>query len=148
MFGAAWSTPTAPFAVRTKPTRRESVKSPALWRVTGLRRTCYKGDVPHSFKSIALVGNPKDLRVAECMLSLAGYFHGRCQGALVDAGVGIEFPPGTIVPGPQDSFAERADLIVAIGGDGTLLYAARLLAKRSGPLLGIHLGRLGYFTDR
>jgi NAD+ kinase len=115
--------------------------------VTGLRRTCYKGDVPDSFKSIALVGNARDLRVAEAMLSIAGYFYGRGQRALVDPGVGIEFPPDTVLRCPQDSFAESADLIVAIGGDGTLLYAARLLAGRSVPLLGINRGRLGFLTD-
>ena len=50
---------------------------------------------PHdrTFKSIALVGNAKDLRVAECMLSLAEHFHARGQRALVDPGVGLEFPP-------------------------------------------------------
>jgi NAD+ kinase len=113
----------------------------------GPRRTCYKGAVSHSFKSIALVGNTKDLRVAECMLSLAGYFQGRGQRALVDPGVGIEFPPDAVVPCPQEAFADKADLIVAIGGDGTLLYAARLLAGRPIPLLGVNRGRLGFLTD-
>ena len=103
--------------------------------------------MPDSFKSIALVGNARDLRVAEAMLSIAGYFYGRGQRALVDPGVGIEFPPDTVLRCPQDSFAESADLIVAIGGDGTLLYAARLLAGRSVPLLGINRGRLGFLTD-
>ena len=103
--------------------------------------------MPHSFQSIALVGNAKDLRVAECMLSLAGHFHSKGLCALVDPGVGLAFAPGSVLYCPEQSFAARADLIVAIGGDGTLLYAARLVAGYSVPLLGINRGRLGFLTD-
>ena len=103
--------------------------------------------MPHSFQSIALVGNAKDLRVAECMLSLAGHFHSKGLRALVDPGVGLDFAPGSVLYCPEQSFAARADLIVAIGGDGTLLYAARLVAGYSVPLLGINRGRLGFLTD-
>ena len=42
---------------------------------------------------------------------------------------------------------ERADLVIAIGGDGTLLYAARLVARHGVPLLGVNRGRLGFLTD-
>ncbi len=100
-----------------------------------------------AFKSIAMVGNTNDLRVAECMLSLAGHFHGRGQRALVNPGVGLAFPRDSVVPCPETEFAARADLIVAIGGDGTLLYAARLIAGQPVPLLGINRGRLGFLTD-
>ena len=103
--------------------------------------------MPQSFHSIALVGNAKDLRVAECMLSLAGHFYARGQRALVDPSVGLAFPPDSIVPCPEQSFAARAELIIAIGGDGTLLYAARLVAGQDVPLLGINRGRLGFLTD-
>jgi NAD+ kinase len=103
--------------------------------------------MPHSFQSIALVGNAKDLRVAECMLSLAGHFHSKGLRAMVDPGVGLAFAPGSVLYCPEQSFATRADLIVAIGGDGTLLYAARLVAGYSVPLLGINRGRLGFLTD-
>jgi NAD+ kinase len=48
---------------------------------------------------------------------------------------------------PEDQIAENADLVVAIGGDGTLLYAARLVAQRGVPLIGINRGRLGFLTD-
>ena len=100
-----------------------------------------------SFQSIALVGNTKDLRVAECMLSLAAHFHSKGVRALVDPDLGLPFGPDTVLPCPEQSFATRADLIVAIGGDGTLLYAARLVAGHSVPMLGINRGRLGFMTD-
>jgi NAD+ kinase len=43
--------------------------------------------------------------------------------------------------------AARADLVIAIGGDGTLLYAAGLVARHNVPLLGINRGHLGFLTD-
>lgn len=101
----------------------------------------------HPFKSIALVGNAKDLRVAECMLSLAAHFYARGMSALVDPGVGLAFPPNSVVVCPEQAFATRAELIIAIGGDGTLLYAARLVAGHAVPLLGVNRGRLGFLTD-
>jgi NAD+ kinase len=103
--------------------------------------------MPHVFHCIALVGNAKDLRVAECMLSLAAHFHASGVRALIDPSVGLAFPPDSVVPCPEQSFATRADLIIAIGGDGTLLYAARLVAAHAVPLLGINRGRLGFLTD-
>ena len=103
--------------------------------------------MPHSFQSIALVGNAKDLRVAECMLGLAAHFQARGLSVLVDPGVGLAFKADCVSMCPEQSFATRADLIVAIGGDGTLLYAARLVAGHSVPLLGVNRGRLGFLTD-
>jgi NAD+ kinase len=52
---------------------------------------------------------------------------------------------------PDAELAASADLVVAIGGDGTLLYAAGLVAGlgagRGVPLLGVNRGRLGFLTD-
>ena len=42
---------------------------------------------------------------------------------------------------------QEADLIVAIGGDGTMLFAAQLALARGVPLLGVNRGRLGFLTD-
>jgi NAD+ kinase len=103
--------------------------------------------MPHPFQSVALVGNAKDSRVAECMLSLAAHFHARGISALVDPAIGVAFAPDSVVRCPELSFASRANLIIAIGGDGTLLYAARLVAGHSVPLLGVNRGRLGFLTD-
>jgi NAD+ kinase len=48
--------------------------------------------------------------------------------------------------GPVD-FAEGLDLILSVGGDGTLLRAAQVAARAGVPLLGVKVGRLGFLTE-
>jgi NAD+ kinase len=48
---------------------------------------------------------------------------------------------------PTDEFVAKADLIVVLGGDGTMIAAARLLGNTETPVMGINYGSLGYLTD-
>ena len=50
------------------------------------------------------------------------------------------------IKAPQD-FAGTIDLVVVLGGDGTMLGIGRQLAGSNVPLVGINMGRLGYMTD-
>jgi len=47
----------------------------------------------------------------------------------------------------QEEFAEHIDVLLALGGDGTLLYSSRILNGANVPILGINLGHLGFLTS-
>lgn len=47
---------------------------------------------------------------------------------------------------PIESFGD-ADLVLAIGGDGTLIRASHLIAGRKTPIMGVHYGRFGFVTQ-
>ena len=47
---------------------------------------------------------------------------------------------------PVDDIYSKAELIIVIGGDGSMLDAARRAARRKIPVLGINMGRIGYMT--
>jgi len=97
-------------------------------------------------RSCALVGRFTDLRVAETVNVLLPHLKSRGVQVLLTEAV-----PGSDATGvvrvEAAAIGQRADLVIAVGGDGTLLYAARLVARHGVPLLGVNRGRLGFLTD-
>ncbi len=55
--------------------------------------------------------------------------------------------PGDISYLSNDDLIHHVDVVIAFGGDGTMLRAARVLGLSGVPLLGVNLGSLGYLTD-
>jgi len=97
-------------------------------------------------QACALIGRFSDERVAESALTLLPHLKQRGIRVYLPEGDPL-VAPDLVVRIPEEEIAERADLVIAIGGDGTLLYAARLVAHRGVPLIGVNRGRLGFLTD-
>jgi NAD+ kinase len=98
-------------------------------------------------RTCALVGRFADPRIAESVGALVPHLTSRGVDVLVSEDA--ELPPDARGARhvPESEFGRRADLVIAVGGDGTLLYGARLVARHGVPLIGVNRGRLGFLTD-
>src|SRR5262247_2242563 len=81
-------------------------------------------------RSVAIVTKPKQPEVAQVADDLIRWFGAKGVAASLDS-----------------SAASTADLAVVVGGDGTLLAAARLLGDRQVPIIAINYGSLGFLTE-
>ena len=97
-------------------------------------------------RACALIGHFSEPRIAESALAVLAALGRRGAGALVPDDEPGEFGP-LAQRVPRAELAAQADFMIAVGGDGTLLQAARLVVGRDVPLLGINRGRLGFLTD-
>src|SRR5689334_10310973 len=95
----------------------------------------------------ALVGRFSDSRVAESVNALIPHLLARQVKVIVSDEAPFTGGGEGILRMPEKDIGRQADLVIAIGGDGTLLYAAGLVARYRVPLLGVNRGRLGFLTD-
>ena len=85
-----------------------------------------------SFRRIALIGKPRSAESESSLQQLREFLRKR----------GCE-----VLEGETKAGEGKADLAIVIGGDGTMLAAARELVRHHVPLVGINQGRLGFMTD-
>ena len=96
------------------------------------------------FKRIALLGRHTDSRVAEPMQALSRYLTKAGHDVSAADTLGLELDARRM---PETELCGAADLAIAIGGDGTMLYASRLARDSGTPILGVNRGRLGFLAD-
>jgi NAD+ kinase len=101
------------------------------------------------FKTVALTGNWRDPRAVESICALAAELVARGLAVRIGKGFTGASPalPAAGVLCAEAEAAEGAQLMIAVGGDGTMLKAARRAAAADVPLLGVNRGRLGFLAD-
>ncbi|MDQ2963708.1 MAG: NAD kinase [Pseudomonadota bacterium] len=100
-----------------------------------------------AFPTIALVGRYASPGIAEPLNRLATFLTGRGHRVIIDAETARLTPLPGYPTAPMAELGREAKLAIVIGGDGTMLSAARQLAPYDVPLIGINQGRLGFLTD-
>lgn len=97
------------------------------------------------FKTAGIITKQGDSRIAPTLTCLAAFLRQRNLELWLD-----ESADG-LVPGevthPREELIKHCDIVIVVGGDGTLLSAARSLACHNVPLIGVNLGRLGFLAD-
>lgn len=99
------------------------------------------------FNTIGLIGKPSDPSIADTLSVLYRHLRSLDHRVLVDT----NSAPFTGQTKPETAalseMGTHCDLVIAAGGDGTFLTAARALAEHEVPLIGVNLGRVGFLVD-
>ena len=93
---------------------------------------------------VAILGRHDDSHVADLMSSLVRHLTKAGISVLAAEELRLDLEVERV---GESDLATQADLMIAIGGDGTMLYAGNLARKSTIPLLGVNRGRLGFLAD-
>ena len=96
-------------------------------------------------KKVGITSKPKKAEVREVVPSLIQWFRDRQIGVFVDKETAATLD-GREKSLTRNEMPGQVDLIVVLGGDGTLLATARALNRKPVPLLAVNLGGLGFLT--
>jgi len=98
-----------------------------------------------AFKRVALVGKQTP-EVAQSLRALRDFLRQRGCEVMIEKETAVSVGANGAIA-DFDEIGRACDLAIVIGGDGTMLAAARNLAHHKVPLAGVNQGRLGFMTD-
>lgn len=99
------------------------------------------------FKTIGIIVKPHTELVKDTLEQLLDYLKNKTCRVLLDDSVEGMLDTNGIKVVTREQLGIESDLAITVGGDGTILNAARSLADKDVPLVGINIGRLGFLAD-
>lgn len=111
-----------------------------------VQSTFNMGKDPSSKKAVGIVSKPNKAEVAHIVPQLARWLRERGYTFVVDPETASHAADLEVVS-RADMGARDLDFVIVLGGDGTLLSAARAVARAGIPILGVNLGALGFLTE-
>ena len=97
-----------------------------------------------SFRRIALIGKLRSAEIAGSLRELSEYLRKRGCEVLLEKETAADIGERGV---DYDTLGARCELAIVIGGDGTMLAAARSLVRHHVPVVGVNQGRVGFMTD-
>lgn len=108
-----------------------------------------EGEKVSGFKRVILYarGHRANPEVIASIKALKKYFTAKKVSVFIDKNTHAFFPDIKIKVLEREKMGQAGDLIVVVGGDGSLLSGARMAIKVNVPVVGLNRGRLGFLTD-
>ena len=102
--------------------------------------------IPTLVQTVGIISRPRRMDIAAVAPGVLAWLQQRGLKVFCDS-VTADCIPGSCNAKTREEIAAVSDLLIVLGGDGTLLAAARLLGDRNVPILPVNLGGLGFLTS-
>ncbi|WP_122901320.1 NAD(+) kinase [Acinetobacter sp. B51(2017)] len=100
-----------------------------------------------TFRNIGLIGRPDKSSVVETLCLIHDHLVVQGLHPVFDIETAQLVPYQNTQTVSRSLLGEVVDLVIVVGGDGSLLHAARALVRHNTPVIGVNRGRLGFLTD-
>ena len=99
------------------------------------------------FERVGIIGRPDHLGVVSSLVRLVAFLGSEKVKIIMDEGTAALLDePGIEIKSKKDLGA-NCDLMIVVGGDGSILNIAKYIASDAVPVIGINRGKLGFLTD-
>ena len=99
------------------------------------------------YSRIGLVGRPDHSGVIKSLEKLVSYLNDKAVSIVVDSGTADLLENQAFEVVPKVDLSDSCDLVIVVGGDGSILNIAKYVLSTKVPVIGVNRGKLGFLTD-